>query len=150
VVTTAAAALSEVSSPSFDPRDSLILETPAGVPPAAGVTAAGTARYRQVGPEEAVVLVEAPAPAVLLVRNGFDPNWHATVDDGAVPILPGDYFLQAIPVPAGRHVVRLRYEDPTVAVGLAVSAIAVAAFLGAAAITRRQGRRRPRDTESLR
>jgi hypothetical protein len=141
----AAAALSEVSSPSFDPGDTLVLETPPGVAPGAGVTAAGNARYRRVGLEEAVVLVDAPTSAVLLVRDGFDPNWHATVDGRSVPIQPGDYFLQAIPVPAGRHVVRLRYEDQTIGLGLAVSAIAVVALLGSAAMARRLGRQRPRD-----
>jgi hypothetical protein len=146
VAPSAAAALSEVSSQSFDPGDTLVLETPPGVPAGAGGVA-GTARYRQLGPEEAVVLVDAPTPAVLLVRNGFDPNWHATVDDDRVPILPGDYLLQAIPVPAGRHVVRLRYGDPTIAVGLAVSAIAVVTLLGAAAIAGRLARRRPREAD---
>jgi hypothetical protein len=124
----------------------LVLETPPGVPGRGGGVA-GSARYRQLGPEEAVVLVDAPAPVVLLVRNGFDPNWHATVDGRGVPIQHGDYLLQAIPVPAGRHIVRLRYEDPTIAVGLAVSAIAVVTLLGAAAVAGRLARRRSREHE---
>jgi hypothetical protein len=141
VVPSPDAALEAVSSPGFEPGETVVLEEPPGIA-AVGTASTGTATYRGLGPEQAVLTVDAPAPAVLLVRNSFDPNWTATVDGREAPVLPADHFLQSIPVPAGRHTVRLRYDDPTVEAGVLGSAVTLAALVAAAVLARRVERRR--------
>jgi hypothetical protein len=147
VAPSAEVALTAVTSDRFDPMQNVVLEGDPGFAPAGGSGSVGASRYRALGPEEAMVVVDSPTPAVLLVRNGFDPNWRATVDGTDVPVIPADYLFQAVPVPAGRHVVRLTYHDPSIRAGMIGSAISLLALLGASvgarAVERRQGRVRP-------
>jgi hypothetical protein len=49
--------------------------------------------------------------------------------------------MQGVRIPAGDHVVDLRYRDPAVGAGLAVSAVAWLALLGAWWWTARRERR---------
>ncbi|MBI4261620.1 MAG: YfhO family protein [Actinobacteria bacterium] len=151
----ASVALLYVLQPAFDPRELVVLEGEPGLerdpeaPPRSG-----TAAYRQEGIEEAVVTVESSAPALVLVRNAWDRNWTATVDGEPAPVLRADYLLQAVPVPAGSHEVRLVYRDPMLYAGLAASAVAWGA-LGAAAATaavidRRRRYRRSSEDEGSR
>ena len=73
-----------------------------------------------------------------MVRNAYDPHWQATVDGRPVPVLRADYFLQGIPVGAGRHAILLTYRDPSIDLGLAGSAVVVVVILGAAILLRRR------------
>jgi uncharacterized membrane protein YfhO len=78
---------------------------------------------------------------VLLVRNPWDENWHATVDGRPVPLLHADYVMQAVAVPAGTHTVDLYYRDGAIGVGLWVSGVAWAVlFLGIGVLRRREAR----------
>ena len=47
--------------------------------------------------------------------------WRAYVDDRPAPLLQANYAFQAVEVPAGRHHVRLAYEDRKLRVGAAIS-----------------------------
>ena len=79
------------------------------------------------------VRTTASEPGILVVRNAWDENWRATVDGEPAPVVPVDYLLQGVPIPAGTHVVRLTYVDAAIGRGLLVSALAWA-LLGLAAL----------------
>jgi hypothetical protein len=139
-------AVSAIGVPGFDPSRSLVLEREPGIAPAPGAQP-GTATYREASPEDVRIRVETPAPSVVVVRNSYDPGWTATLDGRPVPVLSADYLLQGIAVPAGRHDIRLTYEDPDVTRGLAAGAavwlILLAAIPAAALLERRRSARRP-------
>jgi uncharacterized membrane protein YfhO len=99
-----------------------------------------SAAYRDLGPQAAVVRVQTPAPALVLIRNPYDPDWHATVDGRAAPIAPADYLMQGVMVPAGTHTIALAYDDPWIGYGLLGSAIAVALLAGAGVYGRKRER----------
>jgi hypothetical protein len=142
VVGSADEALDEVIATGFDPEAIVILERDPGLASRGDVAGlAGTADYRQLSDQAARIEVRASRPAVVLVRNTYDPNWHASVDGRPVKVLPADYVVQGIPVSAGRHVVRVWYDDPTIGYGLAGSAAAIALLLGAAVVLRVRSRR---------
>jgi uncharacterized membrane protein YfhO len=86
------------------------------------------------------VSVRAPAPSIVVVRTNWDEGWTATVDGAPVPVLRADYFRQGVPVPAGRHDVRLVYRDARIGSGLLASAITwsvlIAALLAAVVVER--------------
>lgn len=132
-------ALHLATGPGPDPAmEVLLLDEGPGPAAPAGGPSGGSARYRPLGPHAAEVRVDARAPALVLVRNVWDPGWTATVDGDPVPVLRANYLVQAVPVPAGAHTVELRYRDPWVGYGLLGSALSLAALAGAAAVLRRR------------
>jgi hypothetical protein len=82
--------------------------------------------------------VEADRPTVLVVREAHARGWRATVDGRAAPVLRADGRHQAVPVPAGRSEVALRYRPPHLGAAAAIAALCAVVVVGAAA----RGRRR--------
>jgi hypothetical protein len=142
VVDSADAALDVIRSPGFDPERQLVLEAGRSGATSAPAAFGGTASFQWEGTQSARLEVDAPSPAVVLVRNAYAPGWHATVDGHPAPVVPADYLVQGIPVPAGHHVVRLAYRDRTIGNGLIGSAVALGALLAAAGLFAIRERRR--------
>ena len=69
------------------------------------------------------------AAGVLVVNDAFWPGWIATIDGKEVPIWRADYLVRAVPWPAGRHLLEMRYDPPEVRTGWLVS------LMGALALT---------------
>jgi hypothetical protein len=139
-VTDGPSALRAATDPAFRPEQLVLLERSPGVPRTAERT--GGAAYRWTSPQSARVSLVAPTDGIVLVRNTYDAHWRATVDGKPVPVLRADYFLQGIPVTAGRHTIVLTYRDPAIGAGLAGSAIALALLLGTALVLYFRRRRR--------
>ncbi|MGH2635445.1 MAG: YfhO family protein [Actinomycetota bacterium] len=129
----------------FDPSATAVVEGDPGIAPADGTTP-GVATYDEARPEEVRIDVAANGPSLVVVRNAWERGWEATVDGTPAPVLRADSFLQAVPVPAGEHEVRLAYREPAIGLGLLASALVWALFLGlvgAAVVTRPRGATRP-------
>ena len=82
-------------------------------------------------PEQMSLVVAAVAPAVLVVRDGWDAGWQATIDGQLTPVLMADGLFRAVAVPAGEHVVRFRYAPASWEVGRWIS-LATLALIGVA------------------
>jgi hypothetical protein len=93
--------------------------------PVAGARAEVTS-YRL---NDVTVQVETPGPALLRLADLWYPDWRATVDGRATPILRADYLLRAVPVPAGRHTVVFRFQPTVVRTGLMLSLVSLVAVL---------------------
>jgi hypothetical protein len=65
--------------------------------------------------------VEASEPSLVVVAQTYHHNWRAYVDGRPAPLLRANHAFQAIQVPAGRHSIRLAYEDLAFQFGAAVS-----------------------------
>ena len=148
-VVRAGTALPLVTRPTFRPADVAIVDSgPAASSlrgPASAPGASGRATYRELAAEHVEVRTSATSAAILVVRNAFDRNWHATLDGRPAPIMVTDYLMQGVAVPPGDHVVELEYRDTAVGKGLAVSALAwglLLLFLGWLAWAARAARRR--------
>jgi hypothetical protein len=126
-------ALEAILAPTFDPDQEVVLETDPGIVMATGGLPGTAARARAtfvpLGDQAAQVTVDSDTPVVVLVRISFDPDWRADVDGRPSQVLRADYFLQAVAVPAGHHVIALRYHDPWIGYGLWGSAFAVLTVL---------------------
>jgi uncharacterized membrane protein YfhO len=81
-------------------------------------------------------------PGVLVAVEAFDPDWRATVDGRPVPIDRANVLFRGVAVPAGRHVVEMRYLPRSVAWGLGLCAVGLA-LAGALAFGRPRGAGRP-------
>jgi hypothetical protein len=140
VVRSSDQALAAIRDPAFDSRRVVILERDSGLAHSGAASGDGRASYRALGAQAAEVDVVTPMAAVVLVRNVYDPGWHATVDGHAAPVIAADYLVQGVPVPAGRHTIRLEYDDPWVGRGLLGSGAALTLLMGAALLLQRRAR----------
>jgi hypothetical protein len=82
--------------------------------------------------------VDAPAEALLVVANTFDPGWRAWADGRSVPLYETGAGYQAVVVPPGTRRVRLRYRERWLVPGVAVSACAWLALAGVAIVLHRR------------
>jgi hypothetical protein len=139
IVSSGESALRRVAA-GLDPSALAVLEDDPGIEPSGSTGLTGTVIYVPLGLQAARVEVDVPAPAIILIRNVFDPNWRATVDGRPAPLLATDYVVQGVAVPAGSHTIELGYDDPTVGLGLFGSALALAALGGLAWLLWRRDR----------
>ncbi|WP_223636821.1 YfhO family protein [Corallococcus sp. EGB] len=136
-----AEAARRMTAATLPPPDVAVVECSAPLPPTPEESL-GTVRESPGTPEHLSVEVEAPAPAVLVVNEAFQPGWRATLDGQDVSILPANVAVRAVAVPAGRHVVELHYRTPGLTAGLLVGATAWLGLLLACLGTRFIPRRR--------
>jgi hypothetical protein len=99
------------------------------------------ARVRRRGTDGTVIDVQARAPGQLVVLDTYYPGWKATVDGRAAPIRPANGAFEAIPVPAGSHVVELSYHPRSVRIGIWISILATALLAAAGAAVAVRARR---------
>lgn len=79
--------------------------------------------------------VEASAPSTIMFRESWHPRWTGLIDGAEVPVRRLTPSFAAIDVPAGRHVVALRFDRPWWA--LAVWAVWPLLTLAGALVSRR-------------
>ena len=65
--------------------------------------------------------------SLLVVSDSYYPGWRAAVDGRPAPLLRTNVLLRGVPVPAGRHQVRLWFDPLSVRLGFALSALALVA-----------------------
>jgi len=122
VQATAQRAADTVFDTHVDPHRAVVLEEPP--PPGLGrgrgavVTPVPIRAYRANQVElEPNLLV----PAVVVLADSYDPDWHVTVDGQATPLLRANGIFRGVMVPAGRHQVVFRYQPRMVMCGALVS-----------------------------
>jgi hypothetical protein len=131
----------------FDPRRLLLVprDAPVGrealdaLPAAIDVPV--TIREPQAGVLEAALGQPAPRDAYLYVAENWYPDWTATVDGRAAPVVRAQHSMMAVQVPAGARNVRLTFTAPsyTVGKGISLATLALVLALGGWGIVR--GRR---------
>ena len=107
-------AVNTLLSPAFNAGTTALLAEPlpAGVTVQSG--ARGTAQWLERGNSVQRLQVNATAPALLIVLDNYYKAWRADVDGREAPLLRAHHTFRAIPVPAGNHVVTMRYSTETV------------------------------------
>jgi len=141
-----AAALGAVAAPDFDPEREAVVEPASAVQ--AGLAAlqrtprlpviAGSLEY--YASRRARMLVDAPAPALVVFNDTDFPGWTATVDGRAVPILRANYLFRGVLVGAGRHEVEFDYEPRSFALGSQTMLASLALVVALPFVRRRKGR----------
>jgi len=137
-------ALARLVAADFDARRSALLDAP---PPALLLAAAmaadadaGTTSLERDEPEHQVIRTRGEQPAALVLTDAYYPGWEATVDGVPAPILRANTVFRAVAVPAGEHVVEMRYRPRPFRLGVALALgtlVAGAACAGVLAWRRR-------------
>jgi len=73
------------------------------------------------GTQQVDVDAEADAPSLVVVAQSYYHDWRAYVDGAATPLLQANHAFQAVQIPAGKHHVRLAYEDRALEIGAAIA-----------------------------
>ena len=116
---------------------------------ARGGAVPGRVTFARDSSDTVEVAVDAGAPALVVLRDGFAPGWRAWVDDVPAAVVVAEGHYRGVAVPAGSHRVRLAYQPPGLRAGLGVMALS----FGVLAVLLRRGVRprpgpRPRASDS--
>lgn len=139
--------LQAMDSPSFDPRQQVILESepnpaPQPTPEKGTVTLLGSSA------NQLSVEADLPHPAILLITDAYSDGWRARPLDGSVQhaydVLPANYVLRAIPLSQGHHHILVEYAPIGFRVGTWISILSLAGFGFATALHVRRSRLQPR------
>lgn len=96
-------------------------------------------------PDQVLLSVETPSPALLILSDTYYPGWQATIDGVHTKIHPTNLLFRGVIVPAGRHAVGFEYRPATLWVGLLLSMLGLACVLAALFVDRwGRGNRRGR------
>jgi len=127
-------ALQLVGSGAVDPRRTALLEFGDQVSTISASDGSGDQVLLVAdSPEACRWQVASDAPGVLVMSEVAYPAWTAYVDSQRVPLLTADGLLRAVAVPAGQHVVDMRYESATLNAGIAITLVSLVG-VGAAAL----------------
>jgi len=133
---TADEARTAIHQETVDPRQTALLEPPlrspfaltarpdVNVPQLSGPTASASPDLADIVLFEAdhlVIQTTTSDDSVLVLSEVAYPGWQATIDGRTVPILVANGLLRAVELPAGEHVVELRFVSPMLWYGVAVS-----------------------------
>jgi hypothetical protein len=134
------AAIQALVEPGFEPASEVILSG-AGAPAAAAAAAGGTGTVHvaELFGDRVRLEAELDAPGVVVLVDAWDPGWRAWIDGVPTEVLRANGAFRAVRVPAGRHVVEMRYRPWPVLAGLSLSAAGLLVLvIGAGCLVRRR------------
>jgi membrane protein YfhO len=125
----AGAAVDLIAGGAVDPAEELLVEDEGADEDAPGF--AGSVRVLRSRADALTAETDASQPGWLTVTGAFAPGWRARIDGLTAPVVRANGVFRAVRVPAGRHLVDLRYRPPAFAsgAGLSLASAAAAAVL---------------------
>jgi hypothetical protein len=121
------AIFSALTSPSFDPSQTVLLESAPYPRPVPGANP-GTVRILGATADTLTLEADVASPTLLLITDPYSSNWHARpLGDSAqsrYDVLPANYILRAIPLASGHHRILVEYVPRGFHLGIAVSIVA--------------------------
>ena len=101
-------ALALLRSPDFNTREEAVVESTSATEPRA--LASGTVRMIEYGARELRLETNSPAPAFLVTSETAYPGWHAWIDGQEHPLITTNVAFRGLTVPAGKHIVKMRFD----------------------------------------
>ena len=134
------AAIQALVEPGFEPASEVILSGDgAAAAAAAAAGGTGTVRIGELFGDRVRLEADADRPAVMVLVDAWDPGWRAWIDGRPTQVLRANGAFRAVALPAGRHVIEMRYRPWPVLAGLSLSAVGlVALVVGAGVLVRRR------------
>jgi hypothetical protein len=110
------AAFELVQDEGFDPAREVILPKRLALPEDASFQ--GSSRIEELRPDRVRLQADLNAPGYVVLVDGYDPGWRATIDGREAPVLRANLAFRAVQVPAGRHAIEFVYRPRDVLWGL--------------------------------
>jgi len=141
------AILGAMAEPTFDPRETVILESPPDPEPVVSEEK-GRARVVDSSTDSLTVDAQVPSPAILLITDPYSTGWRARAlpgsDQTRYALMPANYVLRAIPLSRGHHRIRIEYAPLGFRIGKWISITSLLAYLALVAWYWRCRRSTPR------
>jgi hypothetical protein len=124
VQTNDATTLQQLSSPAFNPAQTVFVASPVAEPSPQAADA-GTVEYTSYAPRDIKFQANAKTNAVLLLNDRYDADWHVLVDGRPAPMLRCNFLMRGAYLTPGSHTVEFFYQPPlgTFYVNLGVIAV---------------------------
>ena len=126
--------LNRIGQADFNPGRVAILEEDPGLPHAPQDSGRAKVSIENYASNEVRMLTDASGPSLLVFCENYYPSWKAYVDGQPSKLYRADYTFRAVPLPAGKHEVILRFESKQFRQGAMVSLLALLT-LAAVAVT---------------
>jgi hypothetical protein len=122
-----------LNSPTFNSNQTVVLESqPQPLPQPSDKP--GTAKIVDESTDYLTIEADINSPAILLVTDAYHPNWRAEPLAGSCQkeyqVMPANYILRAVPLQAGHHIFRMEYRPKAFVIGMWISIVSLAAYLG--------------------
>ena len=105
----------------YDIHQSALLEKPLAEPLPKESFPHSPASIRRFEPDSLLIEVESKEKALLVLAEAWYPGWRAEIDGRVATCLAANLWMRAVPVPAGRHQVRLYFRQHYLLPGLLIS-----------------------------
>ena len=117
VITNDQAALEQLGSASFDPEQTVLVDTALPASQAtenAGGNAdeGGTVEFASYASKHIVLKTKADFASVLLLNDRFDPAWRVAVDGQPASLLRCNYIMRGVQLAPGAHTVEFTFQIP--------------------------------------
>lgn len=139
VVPEPAAVLAAVLDPNSHPGDVAFVEQPPPLTIQPGLPRPDVS-VRSVWPNGIELGVRSEGSALVVVADAWHPGWVATLNGAPTRLLRTNYAFRGVAVPAGEHVVEMRFRPTSLVYGAVVSAISVVVLVLLIALGSRRGR----------
>jgi len=127
-VETIDAAVTFVAEPTFDPRQSVIVEHDSSNPLPTG--GAGNVTWLHDQPGDIRLVVTVPEGGWLVLADAPFPGWQAILDGQPVEWQAANVINRTLYLPAGKHTVTWRYYTPGLLAGLIGTLLGVVVLIG--------------------
>ena len=88
-----------------------------------------TIRLTSYEPNELIYEVSTPQDGVVVFSEIYYPGWQATIDGEPIELARADYILRAMNVPAGKHIIEMRFDPKSLHVTESIAYGALALIL---------------------
>ena len=116
VSTNSEVTLEQLSSPTFDPERTVLVNGPlsaaTATPSADAIAGGGDVEFVSYASKEIVLRTRAEFASVLLLNDRFDPQWSVTVDGKPASLLRCNYIMRGVQLDPGPHTVRFSFQIP--------------------------------------
>jgi hypothetical protein len=123
----------ELNQNNFNPRYTVILETSPDPMPDKSAKPGGVIELIDKSTDHLNIKVSTDTASILLITDSYNRDWRAIAHPESIQqqyqIMPANYVLMAIPLVAGRHVLRMEYSPIAYRIGKYVSLISVTCYL---------------------
>lgn len=134
----AEATVAYVTQESFDPRRTVVLDSPPAFPTTPAADAPGTAEVLASGTDWLEIRAVMNRAGILLITNSFSRGWralnHSSSPEARYQVVPANWALQAISLDPGTHHIRLEYRPAAFVAGKWITTASLLAWAGLVAV----------------